>query len=135
MSTKTQTDTPVPSPEESPDSIVLHDRWEAEKVLHLIRSHSTAVSQPKFLLLGSREMTMLHKFLLAGFEDQEHSENSCIPRQVPLFFAGLRVVEVKTPTMVRVLGSKMSSRLEALIDHSLGRTSVASETRWHFRVA
>jgi len=112
----------------TPDSSVIEmgDTWDTEAIVSLIRRNTSALVQPKVLMLGEREMKMLRRHLAQAFGEEQ------IACQKQIFYVGMKVVEIRTPSLVKIAGEKPSITLERLSAHR--SMSLAAETsRWAFR--
>lgn len=102
------------------------DTWDTEAIVSLIRRNTSALVQPKVLMLGEREMKMLRRHLAQAFGEEQ------IACQKQIFYVGMKVVEIRTPSLVKIAGEKPSITLERLSAHR--SMSLAAETsRWAFR--
>lgn len=107
-------------------TIEMGDTWDTEAIVSLIRRKTSALVQPKVLMLGEREMKMLRRHLAQAFGEEQ------IACQKQIFYVGMKVVEIRTPSLVKIAGERPSPTLERMSSHR--STSLnADPSRWAFR--
>lgn len=84
----------------APSELHLGRDWRSDAIRELIDQKTSAGRKPAFLFLGKREAQLLRDHLGASFGPEAvHSLKS-------LYYMGLEVIEIDTPTFLRTAGMK-----------------------------
>lgn len=120
-------ETIAPTLANDPSTIQMGDTWDTGAIVSLIRRNTTALIQPKILMLGEREIRMLRRHLAQAFGEEQ------IACQKQIFYVGMKVVEIRTPSLVKIAGEKPSPTLERLHAHRSASLDTIT-SRWAFRI-
>ena len=111
---------------QDPTEITLDECWDSAAIAGLVRRNTFRGHMPAFLMLGKRETTMLRNHLAKAFGGDE------IAKLTELHYAGLKVVETRLDSLVKVAGEKMSPDLERAARRQPSIQALADACRWRF---
>jgi hypothetical protein len=111
---------------QDPTEITLDECWDSAVITGLVRRNTFRGHMPAFLMLGKREATMLRNHLANAFGDEE------IAKLNELHYAGLKVIETRLESLVKVAGEKMSPDLERAARHQPSIRQLTEACRWRF---
>lgn len=89
-----------------PTELHMPEGWDSAAVKDLVKRHTSRGFMPSMLMLGVREAGLLRQHLAAAFGPEE------IGRLSEFHYAGLRVVETRVDSLVKVAGEKLLPELE-----------------------
>ncbi len=110
-----------------PCDVLLDDKWDTSALRSVVDQRCHAGRKPSHLFLGRKESLLLRKHLGDAFGAETVSTFNA------LYYMGMLVTELDTPSCVRVAGEKFMDRLERSgLDLSKWGEDDFSEWELHF---
>lgn len=110
-----------------PTTTEVGENWDTAKIVDLVRRNTSVVHQPSMLLLGEREFEMLRRHLIDAFGSW------VVIKDQQLYYVGMKVIQVKMPSLVKVTGQKLSPQMEHLaMKRKALAISDSKESKWFY---
>lgn len=114
------------SPTEPRSEANLFDRWNTETIRALINRKTAQGKVPSFLFLGQKESQLLRHHLGTAFGPES------VRSLKNLYYMGLEVIEVDTPSYLRTAGMKRVRGLEEALNRMPNHNDLEASSFWRF---